>query len=649
MQLSFNQEYYLRNNPDVAQAVQSGAIPSAEYHWLNYGAAEGRNPNAVFDTQAYLSANPDVAEATEQGVITPLEHFLEYGAAEGRAPSDDYQIIADEFNEQAYLKANADVASGVENGALQSGYEHWVLYGQYEERPGATLEDGTPVSEVIGESAGDGENSGDDRILDASAQTDGDGNLMTSYTADDLSAYQGIRFSGSEFAGETINLEGLGDKRLLVDNASLALNLNQMSSGQIELDGADVIVYGENDGQGNPTGSLTSLDVNTASASNLELGGSAAAGLTDLVMTGTGDLTLTGATIGTMAQGGSVSVDASGLAGSLVVGDDGVLSNATSITAGGGADSLAIDDISGIDAAAPVINGGAGDDTLTVTGSMTMPEPGDTVTTDVSGFETVNFDSYVEVAADSFDGVENFTVASGASLSHLGADQVVTATAGGTSEADSPLILRDAGGDVNVVADFTADENADALDLLALTAQGSSLEGDTLTLSGSGKIAYSDSGRAFHEIDASDLTGGLIYAGADYVKESVSLGSGKDALDIADGSIHGNMDSITGFDAAKDTLDIGPLNELNSINVGAASSIDEAFDMAATESAATANGYVAFEMNGNSYVYADTETQSVDDKGNVIDPQGEVGVSYNDFAVELTGVQGEITETNALA
>lgn len=71
----FDSAYYLAHNPDVAAA---GMNPLA--HYDQFGWKEGRDPSAAFDTSAYLAANPDVAAAH----IDPLLHYLQYGANEGR-------------------------------------------------------------------------------------------------------------------------------------------------------------------------------------------------------------------------------------------------------------------------------------------------------------------------------------------------------------------------------------------------------------------------------------------------------------------------------------------------------------------------------------------------------------------------------------
>lgn len=54
----------------------------AARHYLEYGAAEGRNPGPDFDTNFYLEQNPDVLAAG----MNPLVHFLRHGESEGRLP-----------------------------------------------------------------------------------------------------------------------------------------------------------------------------------------------------------------------------------------------------------------------------------------------------------------------------------------------------------------------------------------------------------------------------------------------------------------------------------------------------------------------------------------------------------------------------------
>ena len=72
---SFDEAFYLRRNPDVAEA---GIDPLD--HFLSYGWREGRDPGPHFSTRSYLEVNPDVAEAG----VNPFWHYLVAGKAEGR-------------------------------------------------------------------------------------------------------------------------------------------------------------------------------------------------------------------------------------------------------------------------------------------------------------------------------------------------------------------------------------------------------------------------------------------------------------------------------------------------------------------------------------------------------------------------------------
>jgi GT2 family glycosyltransferase len=87
----FDRNWYLDQNPDVRQA---GVDPSL--HYVEYGAAEGRDPHLLFSTEWYLNQNPDVKRAE----VNPLVHYIRQGAKEGRIPhpafySDAYQKLAE--------------------------------------------------------------------------------------------------------------------------------------------------------------------------------------------------------------------------------------------------------------------------------------------------------------------------------------------------------------------------------------------------------------------------------------------------------------------------------------------------------------------------------------------------------------------------
>ncbi|MGW9820234.1 Ca2+-binding RTX toxin-like protein [Methylorubrum extorquens] len=117
----FDAEFYLLGNLDVAEAAIAAGGDSFAFalnHYSRYGIAEGRDPNAVFDTDGYLDAYADVQTAG----INPLTHYIQYGAREGRDPSID-------FDTTAYLAANQDVQAAGLNPML-----HYLQYGLYEGR-----------------------------------------------------------------------------------------------------------------------------------------------------------------------------------------------------------------------------------------------------------------------------------------------------------------------------------------------------------------------------------------------------------------------------------------------------------------------------------------------------------------------------------
>lgn len=79
----FDAAFYLSRNADL---VGTGRSPLA--HFIEGGAAEGRDPCRLFDTSWYLERNPDVAGSGQN----PLVHFLGDGGREGRDPHPLFDI-----------------------------------------------------------------------------------------------------------------------------------------------------------------------------------------------------------------------------------------------------------------------------------------------------------------------------------------------------------------------------------------------------------------------------------------------------------------------------------------------------------------------------------------------------------------------------
>ncbi|MFB2934685.1 S8 family serine peptidase [Aerosakkonemataceae cyanobacterium BLCC-F154] len=127
----FDESYYLRQNPDVAQAVQSGLFARGLDHFLQLGQNENRSPNVFFNTDFYLSFHPDIDAAVATGTINASEHFIRAGQFENRDPIS-------EFYTDLYLEDNPDVAQAVTASANTANpltpIRHFINFGQYENR-----------------------------------------------------------------------------------------------------------------------------------------------------------------------------------------------------------------------------------------------------------------------------------------------------------------------------------------------------------------------------------------------------------------------------------------------------------------------------------------------------------------------------------
>jgi hypothetical protein len=87
----FSEDDYLRENPDVAQAIVSGQIDNAHLHFIEFGYFEKRpDGSPEVDEDWYVETYPDVGAAIHEGrVRSAKHHFYMIGAAEGRSPNID--------------------------------------------------------------------------------------------------------------------------------------------------------------------------------------------------------------------------------------------------------------------------------------------------------------------------------------------------------------------------------------------------------------------------------------------------------------------------------------------------------------------------------------------------------------------------------
>ena len=86
--IEIDEEWYLRQYPDVAEAIRKKIVNSAKEHFLNDGYFEGRIPFPIkVDEAWYLQQNPGVAEFIERGELeSAQQHFNDNGYREGRQP-----------------------------------------------------------------------------------------------------------------------------------------------------------------------------------------------------------------------------------------------------------------------------------------------------------------------------------------------------------------------------------------------------------------------------------------------------------------------------------------------------------------------------------------------------------------------------------
>jgi hypothetical protein len=114
--LTVNTEDGIFNQVQLNQFLNTGDITNRDFNSLN------------FDEGFYLERNRDVAQAAASGAFqSGFQHFLSFGQAEGRNPS----VL---FDEDYYLANHQDVDNAVKAGAFRSGYDHFLSFGIFEGR-----------------------------------------------------------------------------------------------------------------------------------------------------------------------------------------------------------------------------------------------------------------------------------------------------------------------------------------------------------------------------------------------------------------------------------------------------------------------------------------------------------------------------------
>ena len=113
----FDPQWYLANNPDVAETGSSPLV-----HYLRFGRAEGRDASAddfvrrYFDAEFYLSTYSDVRSAH----VDPWSHYRDFGRREGRDPNEAFDV-------DWYQWRYPDIAG-------LDAFLHYLLHGRFEGR-----------------------------------------------------------------------------------------------------------------------------------------------------------------------------------------------------------------------------------------------------------------------------------------------------------------------------------------------------------------------------------------------------------------------------------------------------------------------------------------------------------------------------------
>ncbi|SDG62268.1 beta strand repeat-containing protein, partial [Thalassobaculum litoreum] len=193
--MTFDESYYLNQNPDVLTAILNGFFTNAQQHFELVGYKELRDPNQYFDSSYYLANNADVLNAG----VNPFTHFITNGAAENRAPTQALASAGTSFDSATYLSTYPDVQTAISSGAFSSAYQHWILIGQFESRTAQTT-DGSALT-----GAGTTTSSGSTFTLTTGTDS---GSSFTGTTGDDTFDASGFFNSGT---GTTIVTLGNAD------------------------------------------------------------------------------------------------------------------------------------------------------------------------------------------------------------------------------------------------------------------------------------------------------------------------------------------------------------------------------------------------------------------------------------------------------
>ena len=94
--IAFDEAWYLRKYPDIAEAIRKKEVASAHEHYVRHGYFENRLPFEItVDGPWYLNQYPDIREAVRREQFqSAQDHFEQVGFGEGRIPYANFALVA---------------------------------------------------------------------------------------------------------------------------------------------------------------------------------------------------------------------------------------------------------------------------------------------------------------------------------------------------------------------------------------------------------------------------------------------------------------------------------------------------------------------------------------------------------------------------
>lgn len=125
----FEATYYADQNPGVREQLGYDEAKLIN-HWARFGLKEGRRSSPVFDVQYYLKLNPDIANAVgKNNYAKAADHWYKNGRKEGRPSHPDFDV-------KRYLKLNQDVARKYGQHNYLQAIDHYLTIGYQQGRKG---------------------------------------------------------------------------------------------------------------------------------------------------------------------------------------------------------------------------------------------------------------------------------------------------------------------------------------------------------------------------------------------------------------------------------------------------------------------------------------------------------------------------------